>query len=84
MLDSDDFYEFERKVQGGTSVDELTYHGGGHLGVGDDLGIMGNVYSSAGDPSFYLHHANLDRLWNKWQQRGNSFLFPWYFFRLDC
>ena len=24
------------------------------------------------DPVFFLHHANLDRLWSKWQQKHNA------------
>lgn len=40
-------------------------HGGGHLGVG---GTMANVAASIGDPLFFLHHTNLDRLWWNWQQ----------------
>lgn len=40
-------------------------HGGGHLGVG---GTMANVAASIGDPLFFLHHTNLDRLWWDWQQ----------------
>ncbi|KAH8880185.1 Di-copper centre-containing protein [Thozetella sp. PMI_491] len=62
------FAEFDIRVQGGITLDGMTYHGGGHLGVGGDLGEIGNVYSSPGDPLFYLHHTNMDRLWNKWQR----------------
>jgi tyrosinase len=62
------FEEFDIVVQGGISVPEMTYHGGGHLSVGGDLGVMGDVYASPGDPLFYLHHANLDRLWWEWEQ----------------
>ncbi|KAJ0104427.1 hypothetical protein J7T55_010891 [Diaporthe amygdali] len=40
-------------------------HTSGHGGVG---GTMANVAASIGDPLFFLHHTNLDRLWWDWQQ----------------
>ncbi|KAL3469805.1 hypothetical protein BJX99DRAFT_64400 [Aspergillus californicus] len=39
-------------------------HVAGHGGVG---GTMLDVVASPGDPLFFLHHANLDRLWWEWQ-----------------
>ncbi|KAL1620945.1 hypothetical protein SLS54_005877 [Diplodia seriata] len=39
-------------------------HTAGHAGVG---GTMLDVVSSPGDPLFFLHHTNLDRLWWLWQ-----------------
>ncbi|KAI0156123.1 hypothetical protein BJ166DRAFT_627146 [Pestalotiopsis sp. NC0098] len=39
-------------------------HLAGHMGVG---GTMLDVVSSPGDPVFFLHHTNLDRLWWQWQ-----------------
>jgi tyrosinase len=33
---------------------------------GDIGGWMGSKKTSAMDPIFYLHHANMDRLWNLW------------------
>jgi len=40
-------------------------HGGVHIWVG---GTMSNAAVSPADPVFWLHHANLDRLWWKWYQ----------------
>ncbi|TFK24177.1 Di-copper centre-containing protein [Coprinopsis marcescibilis] len=44
-------------------------HGSGHGIVG---GEMLNIYSAGAGPLFYLHHANLDRIWWKWQQANPS------------
>ena len=43
-----------------------------HLWVGGQLGdILGTMelMSSPNDPVFWLHHANIDRLWGEWQRR---------------
>ncbi|KAI1149682.1 Di-copper centre-containing protein [Nemania diffusa] len=39
-------------------------HAGGHFSMGG-LGI--DAYSSAGDPAFWLHHSQIDRMWTIWQ-----------------
>ena len=36
--------------------------------MGGTLGQMGDLYASPSDPLFWLHHANLDRVWWSWQQ----------------
>lgn len=33
---------------------------------------MGDLYASPTDPIFFMHHANLDRVWWSWQLRN-----PW-------
>ncbi|TLD03220.1 uncharacterized protein PgNI_12502 [Pyricularia grisea] len=40
-------------------------HAGGHYTIGGDPG--GDIYTSAGDPAFYFHHAMIDRVWWLWQ-----------------
>jgi tyrosinase len=35
-------------------------------------GDMGNVPTSALDPIFWMHHANLDRIWAEWSQSHNN------------
>lgn len=39
-------------------------HGYGHYAVG---GEMGNFWTSSNDPLFFMHHAQLDRIWALWQ-----------------
>jgi Common central domain of tyrosinase/Protein of unknown function (DUF_B2219) len=46
-------------------------HGGleslAHDNVHDEIGgFMGSPATAARDPIFWLHHANIDRLWNQW------------------
>ncbi|KAH7031367.1 uncharacterized protein B0I36DRAFT_122126 [Microdochium trichocladiopsis] len=48
----------------------MTTHGAGHFGVGGMVGEMSDMYSSPGDPLFWLHHAQLDNLWNTWQMQN--------------
>jgi tyrosinase len=56
-------------------------HGSVHMLVGDDFdsagnptssGWMGSLYQAALDPIFWLHHANIDRLWEVWLRADPS------------
>jgi N-acetylneuraminic acid mutarotase len=40
-----------------------------HFALGGDMAEFSTV---GGDPLFYLHHANIDRLWESWNQLGNT------------
>ena len=35
-------------------------------------GLMGDPDTAAEDPIFWLHHANIDRLWNRWIAQGGG------------
>jgi len=43
---------------------EITPHGAVHVQVG---GLMAAFNTAALDPIFWLHHANIDRLWEVWR-----------------
>src|SRR5207237_349537 len=47
-------------------------HGAVHVWVG---GEMGRIDWAAYDPIFWAHHANIDRLWARWQLT-HSPIFP--------
>ena len=40
-----------------------------HLALGGDMADFATV---GGDPIFYLHHANLDRIWESWDRLGHT------------
>ena len=48
---------------------EGTPHGAVHVDIG---GWMGSVPTAAQDPVFYLHHCNIDRLWDLWLAQGGG------------
>ncbi|CAH0055221.1 unnamed protein product [Clonostachys solani] len=40
-MEASKFFEFDRRVQGAIDIEGLTYHGGGHVGIGAELGDVG-------------------------------------------
>ncbi|OLN81434.1 Tyrosinase 12 [Colletotrichum chlorophyti] len=55
--------DFQWEMQGGSTG--LGIHGGGHYSFGGDPAR--DFFTSPGDPVFYLHHAQIDRVWWMWQ-----------------
>jgi len=57
---------------GGTATSsgnvEVSSHGYVHMSVGGANGDMGNLETAAGDPVFFAHHGNIDRIWYSWEQ----------------
>jgi tyrosinase len=52
-------------------------HGSMHVAVGGLQGGFMSGFNTAGlDPIFWLHHANIDRLWQVWQKRNVQFHNP--------
>ncbi|KAL4911770.1 hypothetical protein BDW62DRAFT_217025 [Aspergillus aurantiobrunneus] len=64
-----DYTSFARALENIPAFTEPNIHGSGHFGVGGVLGTISNQYESPGDPLFYLHHSNLDRILWEWQQQ---------------
>jgi tyrosinase len=60
--------QWQRRLGSKTEL-EFNPHDGVHQSIG---GNMATVELSARDPVFYLHHANIDRLWATWNRRGNA------------
>ena len=48
---------------------DLNPHFVTHFGIGGDMAEFSTV---GGDPIFYLHHANIDRIWESWNRLGNK------------
>lgn len=65
LLSSPNITVFNQVMNVGVKPEVLGVHAAGHQGVGSD---MSDFFSSPGDPIFYLHHAQIDRLWTQWQQ----------------
>lgn len=47
-------------------------HGSMHMAVGGLTGWMGAFNTAPLDPIFWLHHCNIDRLWEVWLKRDPS------------
>lgn len=56
----------------GAGVLEAVPHGSVHTQIGGEGGFMSRFSTAALDPIFWLHHANLDRLWEEWLRDPGS------------
>jgi tyrosinase len=45
-------------------------HGSVHVLVGNSSQGMGSIKWAANDPIFWMHHCNIDRLWESWNRAG--------------
>lgn len=67
-MNQTDIWSFEINMEGTNAMaDEgnIGIHGGGHFTYTGDP--AGDLYTSPGDPAFFTHHAQIDRLWTMWQ-----------------
>ena len=55
---------------------ERVPHGTMHVQVGGQTGWMGNFTTAPLDPIFWVHHCNIDRLWEVWLKRDPSHVNP--------
>ncbi|THX42284.1 Di-copper centre-containing protein [Aureobasidium pullulans] len=59
--------DFQTTMQGDFPAGLLGVHTAGHFFAGGDPGA--DIFSSPGDPWFWLHHAQIDRTWWIWQNQ---------------
>jgi tyrosinase len=60
--------QWQRSLGSKTEL-EFNPHDGVHQSIGGNMSV---VALSSRDPIFFLHHANVDRLWTDWNRRGNA------------
>lgn len=65
ITQNDDIWDFEMVMQGIPGSGSIGVHGGGHYTIAGDPGA--DVFTSPGDPAFFLHHSMIDRVWWIWQ-----------------
>ncbi|KAF2868002.1 hypothetical protein BDV95DRAFT_630919 [Massariosphaeria phaeospora] len=68
LLKTRDIMDFQMTMQGYPGSGDIGVHGGGHYSMGGDPGR--DLFTSPGDPLFYLHHGGIDRAWWIWQSRN--------------
>jgi tyrosinase len=77
--DSDEYDTYDNAC--GSANNKITYcdflnsiegdpHNYIHACVGGASGDMNDLKKAAKDPAFFLHHANIDRLWEKWIKKN--------------
>jgi len=63
VLSQPDYVSFDNALEGGGG----NPHSSGHVGIG---GLNDDLFAGTGDPSFWLHHAQVDHVWAVWQAQN--------------
>ncbi|MFM9069373.1 MAG: tyrosinase family protein, partial [Planctomycetota bacterium] len=58
-------FGFRNRLESGQGMASTSMHNGVHNWIGGDMGTG----ASPNDPVFFLHHANIDRMWHAWQKK---------------
>lgn len=72
-LAADDFPTFHGRSDSEQGMVEAYGHNHIHQLVG---GLMGRPETASADPFFWLHHANIDRVWATWQAGQAASVYP--------
>ncbi|KAF4553222.1 Tyrosinase-like protein 1 [Elsinoe fawcettii] len=67
IKDNNNILAFQNAMQGDFPAGLVGVHTAGHYLVGGDPG--GDLFASPGDPYFFLHHSQIDRVWWIWQNQ---------------
>ncbi|KAK7959707.1 tyrosinase [Apiospora aurea] len=65
LLRKPNITEYRFLSEGGFNNGEIGPHGGGHYMINGDPG--GDLWVSPAEPTFFVHHGNMDRMWTLWQ-----------------
>lgn len=65
LLLKPDIEQYRLLSEGVPYTIEIGPHGGIHYTIGGDPG--GDLFTSPGDPAFWVHHGMMDRMWTFWQ-----------------
>ncbi|KAM3081244.1 hypothetical protein ACMFMG_005199 [Clarireedia jacksonii] len=65
LLLKPDLNQYRILSEGIPYTEELGPHGGIHYVINGDPG--GDLFTSPGDPAFWVHHGQMDRIWTYWQ-----------------
>ncbi|KAH6664819.1 hypothetical protein F5X68DRAFT_237253 [Plectosphaerella plurivora] len=65
LLLKPDIEQYRLLSEGVPYTPEIGPHGGIHYTIGGDPG--GDLFTSPGDPAFWVHHGMMDRMWTLWQ-----------------
>ncbi|KAF2721222.1 Di-copper centre-containing protein [Polychaeton citri CBS 116435] len=65
LLKKPNISEYRLLSEGVPYTVEIGPHGGIHYTISGDPG--GDLFTSPGDPAFWVHHGMMDRMWTYWQ-----------------